>query len=371
MGYFRLLFLILLAPFNLAVSAEELTVGALLPLSGNYATIGDDNRQGFEVARELLDANSAIKLIYADSKADASISVNEFKRLVDIEKVKAVFAMRGPVGMALNPLSAASGIPLLGGVGNREFAEGNKYAFQIWSRSDLEGASVAKLMAGHNYSSVALVTAQDDWPDAVSKGFREQVQNSGLKLIYDEEILPAETEFRTMIRQIRSKEPSVIFANLGLAQFAPFLRQLQEQKLSVPVYANFWVAKKEVVEGAGISAIEGVRFVEMDTGLPRFREAVLSKFGTIPSAATLSSYVGTLLLGQAVRDLKGGDLKGGDLKGGDLKGGDLKADHGSGLLYASLLKQTEVRTPDGALPIRDRCVIFPLVERVMRKGQAK
>ncbi len=321
----------------------------LLPLSGNYASVGADNKQGIDVAVDLLDARQILALSYGDSKAEAAVAVSEFRKLTADDRVVAVFAMRGPVGMAINPLSKNAGIPLLGGVGNKDFASANEYAFQFWPRSDEEGAFLANVIAKQGFKKVSLITAQDDWPTAVSQGFRDELSKLKISVVYDQEIVPADTDFRTAIAQLRSKSADVVFANVGLAQIGPFLRQAKEQKLTLPTYSNYFIAKKDVVESAGSDLLEGVRFVEMSTDLPTLQKELQSRYGSNPSGATLSAYVATYLLVQSA-----------------------KADPSIRTardLYSTMLKQSEVRTPDGSFPIIDRKIKFPLVVKIMHGGK--
>ena len=168
--------------------------------------------------------------------------------------------------------------------------------------------------------------------------------------MYDQEFVPAETDFRTLIAQMKSKNPDVVFINCTLGQIGPFLKQVRDQKLSASFYSNFWVAKKDVIESAGPENVEGVKFVEMDTSLPKFSKVIKEKFNATPSGATLSTYAATLLLRQVFAK-------------------DSSIDSAE-KLQTALGKETELVTPDGSWPIKDRRVLFPLVERVMRGGKA-
>lgn len=123
-----------------ATGDPKLKVGMLLPLSGPYAAVGADNRKGVEVALEESADKGSLEIVYADSRAEPHQAVSEFRRLTTAEGVSVVIAFRGPVGMAVNPISKTLRIPLLGGVGNKDFAAANPHAFQIWTRSDEEGA---------------------------------------------------------------------------------------------------------------------------------------------------------------------------------------------------------------------------------------
>lgn len=351
--YFRILLAVAFAAISfpfVSVKADT-KVGMLLPLSGNYAAVGVDNRQGIEAALELSPYTGSLNIEYADSKADATVAVSEFRKLTNDEQVVAVYAMRGPVGMAINPISKAIGVPILGGVGNKDFAAMNEYAYQFWSTSDEEGRFLANALKSNRLMKVALLTAQDDWPVAVSKAFRERVKANNGSIVYDQEYIPSELDFRTAIAQLKSKAPDVVFANLGINQLAPFFKQAREFKLALAIYSNFWAAKKDVINAAGIENVEGIKFVEMNTALPSFQKTVAEKFKSTPSGATLSAYAGTLLFLQVAAK---------------------HPEARSPLSFnRALTEMREIETPDGPLFIKDRRVEFPLIERTIHGGNAE
>lgn len=321
-------------------------IGMLLPLSGSYAMVGNDNRNGIDAALK----GSEIQLRYADSKAETTESVSEFQKLVDSEGVLGVYAMRGPVGMALKPLAKSLHIPLLGGVGNRDFVAQCAECYQLWSKSDKEGAFLASKVLTRKLKTVALITGEDDVLIAVSSGFRETLKAGKVNLAYDQNFNPADTDFRAVIVQLKLKKPDALFVNLALPQIGPFLKQAREGGLKTEIYSNQLAAKTEVREAAGAEALGGVRFVEMNTDLPNFKKKMAAS-GLVPSSATLSSYAATLLIQQAIESSSRMNTK-------------------EDLLEA-LAKQTELKTPDGPFPIEDRVVVFPLVEKQLVNGKAE
>jgi ABC-type branched-subunit amino acid transport system substrate-binding protein len=349
---YRIIFLLILVFANsvIAESKPQPVFGFLSPLSGNYAALGEDNRQGIEVALKVSQSQIHPKIIYSDSKAEPAVAMSEFRKLTSSDKASAIFVMRSPVAMAVNPLSEASEFPILGGAGDKRFAEKNKYAFQIWSKSDEEGEFLANVFKSKNYDTAAIVTTEDDWTSSVTAGFVSKYKDSG-SLVINESVLPADNDFRTILLRAKKLSPKVIFANLGLAQIGPFIRQAREINLPIPIYSNFWAAKKDVLESVGEAALEGVRFVEMDTNYPVLRKELSTIYGTTPSGATLTAYISTLLMIQAASTLKG-DV------------------NNPKEIYESLLKQTVINTPDGDLSIKDRCVNFPLVQKVIKGGKA-
>ena len=344
---FRLLLSVVLAP--LSTTAEEIRIGMLLPLSGSYASVGSDNREGAEVAIAEL-SESRITLVYGDSRTEPMQAISEFRRMVNVEKVVAVFAFRGPVGMAINPISKQMGVPVLGGVGNKKFALENEYAFQLWPPSDQEGKYIADQIAKRDAARVALVTAQDDWTDAVSVGFREGIKANKQNLVFDEDLVPSQSDFRTTVLKLKSSNPDAVFVNLSLSQIGPFIKQLREQKVGGPIFSNFFINKPDVITSAGAAVLEGVLFAEMDTDLPVLKKELRNRFDSSPSGATLSSYIGTMLLGQATKDL----------------GETFTREE----YYQSLKRQQNINTKNGKLVVDKRVVQFPMTLRVMRNGKA-
>lgn len=83
----------------------------------------------------------------------------------------------------------------------------------------------------------------------------------------------------------------------------------------------------------------------MSTNLENLKLELKNRFNSTPSGATLSSYVATILIAQALKDIKEPD--------------PVK-------FYQSLLLQKEVKTRNGNFEIKDRFVQFPMVLRVIK-----
>ena len=328
----------------------EVKVGAILPLSGSYSPIGADNQQGIEVALELLGERNNLKFVYADSRGDPTTGISEFRKITQDEGVVAAYAMRGPVGMALNPVSNAMKFPLLGGVGNIAFARGNRFAFQLWSNSEVEGAFIAERLGETPNARIAILSSQDDWLVAISSGVKERLTTLKMAPVFDEEISPGEKDFRTILSRVRQRKANVVFLNLAVTQIGPFLKQAKEAEIRATLYSNFWLPKQDVLDAAGEQAVEGVMYAEMDTDLPKLREALRRRFNSSPSGATVSAFMATFLINQAVAATG-------------------KEAPSVTEVYQALLEQPEIVTPDRRFEVKERAVQFPLVLKVMRNGK--
>lgn len=327
---------------------QQIKIGMLLTLSGPFASAGEDCRLGVNAALAIANSQSRFEIVFGDSKNDPTSAISEFRKMTDVDKVWAIYTHRGNVGMALNPASEKSSMPLLAAVGNKNFAKNNKFAIQIWPKSSEEGEFFANEFVEQGYKNVALIYTQDDWTTAVSDSFRDKYKALGGKILIDQSLVPTESDFKSLLLQVKSKQPEVVFFDALLPQIGPLVKQARELGVKSVIYSNFYAAKKEVLESAGASSLEGVRFVDIDTSLPTLG-AKLSPIGDVtPSGLTVSSYLATLLLIQTINSDPGIQSK---------------ED-----LYTALLQQKEIRTPDRIFSIKDRAVEIPLAIKKYHQG---
>ena len=345
------LFLLLLPSSAGAQTAgqEKLKLGMLLTLSGNFASAGEDGRKGAEAGLATAGAGSLVDVVYADSRNEPAAAVSEFRRLVDVEKVFAVYTHRGPIGMSLNSESRKTGIPLLGAVGNKDFAAENEFAVQIWPRSDVEGEFLALHFANRKYERAALIYTEDDWTGAVSRGFRDKYSSLGHTPVLDQSVMPGETDFRTLLAKTKRLSPDAVYLNMLLPQIGLIIKQAREIGLGGTFYCNFYVTRKDVSDTAGTTALEGVMYVEADNDLPALKAKLSGEQAEEPAGLTVASYMAVLLAAQAAAETKGMGA--------------------SKELHAALLRQREIRTPDHVYPIVNRYVQFPLVLKTVRSGR--
>lgn len=327
------------------------TIGLLMVLSGSYSVVGADNQQGIAAAMAELGEAAHVTFVTGDTRADPTQAISEFRRMVAQYHPLAFYVMRGPPGMAVNPISKMLAIPLLGGVGNSLFATDNPYAIQAWPPSSEEGAYLAKVFAAKRLGKIALVTVQDDWPIAVTAGLKSELSRlSWGAIVMDKELAPSEVEFGALVSKLKEASPDVVFLNLGLSQIAPFLKQARIARLTAQLYSNFWAGKKEVIAASGLDTIEGLKYVEMDTDRPALCRFLAETYNSSPSGATLSAYASILLLNQGLRSAPDAAVS-------------------TDSLYRALLRQSEIRTRDGPIAIRDRVIQFPLAIKTIRNGK--
>lgn len=328
------------------VPPSHLKIGAILTLSGSFASAGDDSRRGIEAALASRASSHRLHIVYADSRNEPSSAISEYQKLLSVDRVAAIYTHRSSIGMALNPIALRDQVPLIGAVGHQDFAAGNSLAVQAWPRAHDEGAFLAEELLRRNLRRIAILYTEDEWTSTVTEGFRSTLGKLGVTPVFDQVVLPGEQDFRTQLLKLKSSAPEAVYFNLLLPQIAPALRQAREMTIPGVLFSNFYAAKKEVRDAAGVDSLEGLRYVELDNDLPNLKKA-LGRDEPPPGLA-VAAYVSTILLLQAIEAEP--------------------SPSNASQLMASLLHQKEVKTSDGSYKIEERCIKFPLVVKVMKNG---
>ena len=339
--------LISVLPILALAEASPLNVGAILTLSGNFASAGDDSRRGIEAALSLEGNRNYLDVQYEDSRNEPSAAITAFRKLVNADNVMAVYTHRSSIGMALNPISLSSQIPLLGAVGHQDFASNNLFAIQAWPRAHDEGEFVAEEFKRRNLSRVAVLYSEDEWTSSVTEGFRSKLKELGITLVFDLSVPPAEQDLRTQLLKLKAQNPDAVYFNFLLPQIAPAVKQSREMKLPGIFFSNFYLAKKEVIDAVGKAALDGVRYIELNNDLPGLKK-ILGREESPPGLA-VAAYISTLLLAHAAREIP--------------------QPKNPAELISALIKQKEIHTTDGIFKIENRLIKFPLVVKVMTNGK--
>lgn len=291
------------------VRAEEpITIGLLVSLSGPYADIGEDCRRGIETSRQMYAPDDRVgshtlRFIYEDSQADPKVGVNAFKKLADEDRALAVVTMRSPIGMAVNPLSRQVHVPVLGGVGHKDFVSTNEYAFQHWPSTQKEGAVLADEIIRTHPKGIGVITAEDEWTMALTAGFKDRFIEKNGTIELAETVPPGEMDLGSLLTRAKRDVPGALFLNLGLAQGAATLRRAREVGYPGTIYSNFWAGDSKAIEAAG-PATEGLLFPETKLELPKFKATLSKSFSPKrPSAMTFSCYAATAMVIQALKNI--------------------------------------------------------------------
>jgi branched-chain amino acid transport system substrate-binding protein len=194
---------------------KALKIGALLPLTGEASSYGEDCRRGIELA--LQDAKQKypmkIDIVFEDTKADPKVAVSAFSKLANIDRVQAVIGdMFSSTTLAVAPLAQQAGIILLSPTAADEKipATGDRI-FSIYPSATSEGRFMANQLDASAIGRVVVLYQNQTATKAIADAFTAAIKERGGSVTLIESIPEEKSTYRSLMGKVSTKKPTSIY----------------------------------------------------------------------------------------------------------------------------------------------------------------
>ncbi len=244
------------------VSADDLKVGVMLHLGGDFAAWGQAYLEGIEIARAKANAEGGvggkqISLIVEDIRFDSRVTATASKKLLEVDKVPVALISTFTEVMVAGPMFERAKVPLLViGDSGEEIDRLGSYVFS--TGTDSSGYSLA---ASHYFREkfkihkVAIIATNNPWSQANADAFNRDFIAGGGKILLRQDLNPQEADFRTVLQQVKRSGVDAVFAPIT-SNAIPFFQQAQQLNVSLPILAAGGVLDTDIIEAAP-HAVEG------------------------------------------------------------------------------------------------------------------
>jgi branched-chain amino acid transport system substrate-binding protein len=271
---------------------KTISIGVILPLTGDYAKIGADIKKAIEIAEQDAENKGLIKkneinVIFEDSKMDATTTVNAYNKLRSSNNMQAVITVTSKCVLALKPLANKDKILLLNASAiSTEIEDNSDYCFSLIPDAKAESVFLSDyILKNKNISDIALVYRNDQSGKSFCDEFSKYYSKNG-GLIQIVEAHPTNTtDFKTIIAKLKEAKSvkAVFMASLGV-ETANFLKQSRELNFNIPVFTYETINQPNALDLAGnlIDNVEFVspRFSPQDTAYKALKKSLKSKYGS-------------------------------------------------------------------------------------------
>jgi branched-chain amino acid transport system substrate-binding protein len=217
-----------------SVASDKIfTIGGLLPLTGDFGSLGEEVNKGALLAiEEAKDDFPELNYVVEDDAFAAASAVSAAQKLIATDKINAGFTMAVQEAKPIAPVFNEAGIPLLVAWDSNAFLKtGGDSLYSIGFST--EGAGV--IMAEYAYQKlglrkVAVVRHVDEWADIISASFRDRFKQLGGVVVLDESTVVGTSDYRTLIARIKAVGADSIYFPMvppGNSIFAIQARELQ------------------------------------------------------------------------------------------------------------------------------------------------
>ncbi len=244
-----------------SVSNESIKIGALLPLTGKLANLGEDVRNSLELTRQQIKEKDGIDLeiIYEDSAADAKIALPAAQKLINADKVQMIIGGPGSTSnLAVAPFVEKAQVPFFVLSATPQLNVAGEYIFKIIPDVNGEVLRTAKKLIDGNLKTVAFIYDSAADSNVIGRDvFVAEYEKLGGKVVLNEGYdTKTTTDFRPIFTKAKGRNPSAVYflgtdIAAGLA-----VRQAREIGLKQTIFGWSAAESQQFIKGAG-QASEG------------------------------------------------------------------------------------------------------------------
>lgn len=208
---------------SISCAFAEVTLGAILPLTGTSASIGEDQRRGIELAVEDINAKGGVagqrlKVVVEDSAGSPVTGLNAVRKLTQVNKVPLVVgdfssSVTIPVGQYLVKNNLVH-INISGT--SADVRKIGKSSYSVIGLDDLSARFSAEDVWKLGYRKVAFIAPDGAYGQGMSEQFKNAFEKLGGKVVAKVLYTSGQPSYRRELEQIsRSAPDAYVYTSYG------------------------------------------------------------------------------------------------------------------------------------------------------------
>jgi len=267
--YFKaLIFAVLCVTPMLAYAAEPIKIGLMCPLTGGWASEGQDMQQVLSMlTKQVNDAGGIkgrlIELIVEDDAGDPRTAALAAQKLVS----SGVIAIVGTYGSAVteasqNIIDEAEVLQIaVGSTSVRLTEKGMPLFMRTCPRDDDQGRVAAKTIVSQGFKRVAILHDNSSYAKGLADETVKSLKGEDVEIVFFDALTPKERDYTAILTKLKSVKPDVVFFTGYFSDAGTLLRQKAEMQWDVPMMGGDAANHIDLVKIAGKKAAEGYIFV--------------------------------------------------------------------------------------------------------------
>jgi len=256
----------------------EITIGALLPLSGDLAVYGQCVQKGINVAVDDINAaggplGKKLKVIFRDTQTDPTAMRDAAEKLVNVDKVSAIV---GPMirSDVVTPVTAPNHVVIISPSNTPTWVttlKDDDYTFRTTASDAIQGKVLGQLAWERGYKTAAILYINDPYGGGLAKSCKKWFEKSGGKVLGMAAYDPSNVAYKMQLKELAKGKPDVLIL-IGYPESGiVIIRQALADKLFSQFLFPDGMESQQIIDSIGGNYLEGM-------------------YGTGPGAADTDSY---------------------------------------------------------------------------------
>ncbi|MCE5242404.1 MAG: branched-chain amino acid ABC transporter substrate-binding protein [Desulfobacteraceae bacterium] len=303
-----------------AGAADTVKIGLMGPMTGSWASEGQEMKQVLDLLAEELNAKSGllgkkVEVITEDDGGDPRTSALAAQRL----QTQGIVAVVGTYGSAVTEASQniydeAKIVQVANGsTAIRLTEKGLKYFFRTCPRDDEQAKVAVSAIEKLKVKKVAILHDNTTY----AKGLADETKGllKGVEVVFFDALTPGERDYTAILTKLKAKQPDAVFFTGYYPEAGLLLRQKKEMNWDVPFMGGDATNNPDLVKIAGKDAAAGFYFLSapLPKDLPSeeakaFLTAFTKKYNSAPSSIySVLAGDGFRVVAQAIEQTKSAD----------------------------------------------------------------
>jgi branched-chain amino acid transport system substrate-binding protein len=321
-----------------ALAADKIKIGVIVTLSGPAAALGQQVRDGFNLAVKDLGGKMAgrdVEVVVADDELKPDAAITKVKGLLERDKVDFVV---GPIFSNMlqaihRPVTESKTFLISPNAGPSSYAgkECSPFFYVTSYQNDQVHEILGKVAQDRGYKRVYLLLPNYQAGRDSAAGFKLDYKGE----IVDESYVPLNTlDFQPELSKIASQKPDAVFTFMPGGMGVNLVKQYRQAGLadSIPVLSAFTVDESTLPaqQDAAVGMFGGADWApNLDNpASKKFVAAYEAAYSGVPGTYAMQAYDAALLIDSAVKAV-GGELGNKDAVAAALKKADFTSLRGS------------------------------------------
>ncbi|NME06435.1 ABC transporter substrate-binding protein [Psychrobacillus sp. BL-248-WT-3] len=299
---------------------DTIKIGINLELSGGVASYGQSEDKAIDLAVEEINDDGGIdgkkiELVKVDNKSDAGEATSGAIKLITKDKVVAIIgAATSGNTVAQVEVAGKNKVPLISPSGTSttvtvtDKGKLNEFAFRTAFIDPFQGTVAANFAANElKVKNVAIYADNSsDYAKGLAASFKKDFEAAGGKIVAQESYVAKDTDFRSTLTSLKSKNPDFIFIPGYYEEVGLIVKQAREMGITVPLMGADGWDSPDIVDLAGADALNNTYIItaysseDPDGKAKAFSDKFNEKYGEAPNSFHALGYDTVYLLKDAI-----------------------------------------------------------------------
>jgi branched-chain amino acid transport system substrate-binding protein len=276
-------------------AAAVVKIGVASPLTGPQAHIGNDIKNGVQLAVEDLNAQGVViggnkvefVLVAEDDEANPTKATTVAQKLADAKVAGVVGHFNSGASIPASKIYSDAGIPQISpsSTNPKYTQQGFKTTFRVVAHDDQQGPTLARFAVEKlGAKNIAVIDDSTAYGQGLADAFEKTAQSLGANIVAREHTTDKDTDFTAILTKIKGAKPDLVMFGGIDPQAGPMAKQMASLGINAKLIGGDGIQTPNFVKLAGdaaegqMASMPGLPKEKMPGG-QKFVEKYKAKFG--------------------------------------------------------------------------------------------